>query len=97
MIVPIIGTVNKTITTSQYQEMVKWLREGRISAGLTMRELGARLGVPHTFVHKTETLERRLDIAEFVTYCDALGLDPCSGIELLRKKSAIAQSRQRDY
>ncbi|MFY0664527.1 MAG: helix-turn-helix transcriptional regulator [Natronospirillum sp.] len=89
--------MNKTITTSQYQEMVKWLREGRISAGLTMRELGARLGVPHTFVHKTETLERRLDIAEFVTYCDALGLSPAEGIELLRKKPVIVPSRSWDY
>lgn len=75
--------MHKTITTSRYQELVKWLRDERIRAGLTLRDLGERLGVPHSFVQKTEILERRLDIAEYVVYCRALNLNPQDGLALL--------------
>jgi len=77
--------MHKTITTSRYQELVNWLRSERIEAKLTMRELGARLGVPHSFVQKTETLERRLDVSEYVAYCHALELNPETGLKILQK------------
>lgn len=64
---------------------MKWLRDEREQAGLTMRDLGARLGVPHSFIQKTETLERRLDVSEYVTYCHALGLNPETGLKILQK------------
>lgn len=75
--------MHKTITTSRYQELVKWLKDERLAAGLTLRDLGNRLGVPHSFVQKTETLERRLDVAEYVVYCEALGVDPNEGLRIL--------------
>lgn len=84
-IVPIIGTMHKTITTSRYQELVKWLRDERLAAGLTLRDLGTRLGVPHSFIQKTETLERRLDVAEYVFYCQGLGLNPADGLRILQQ------------
>lgn len=77
--------MRKTITTSRYQELVKWLRDERIAAGLTLRDLGNRLGVPHSFVQKTETLERRLDVAEYVVYCEALEVDPSEGLRILNQ------------
>jgi hypothetical protein len=45
-----------------------------------MRVLAEKLDVPHSFVQKVESLERRLDVYEYVQYCDALGLDPCVGL-----------------
>lgn len=77
--------MHKTITTSRYQELVKWLKEERLAAGLTLRDLGNRLGVPHSFVQKTETLERRLDVAEYVFYCKGLGLNPEDGLRILQQ------------
>ncbi len=51
---------------------------------MSMRELGAILGEPHSFVGKTETGERRLDVYEYIQYCQALSLDPEYGLGLLK-------------
>lgn len=50
-----------------------------------MRELAATLGKPHSFVQKVEILERRLDVHEYTVYCEALGVDPKQGIDILTK------------
>ncbi len=39
--------------------------------------------MPHTFVQKVETGERRLDVAEYVWYCNALGTTPLHGLEIV--------------
>jgi hypothetical protein len=47
-----------------------------VEAGLTEREVAATLGKPHSFVHKSELGERRIDPLEFIALCRALGRDP---------------------
>ena len=49
-----------------------------------MRELATRIGEPHSFVQKVESMERRLDVYEYDQYCRALDLDPKAGFEFLR-------------
>lgn len=78
--------MHKTITSLRYQQLVEWLKKERETAGISLRELASRLSKPHSFVQKTETLERRLDVAEYVQYCEALGIDPHKGITLLQNK-----------
>lgn len=80
-IVPIIGTMKKAISSPQYSDLIDWLKESRLTLGLSLRDLAERLDEPHSFVQKVETLERRLDVFEYVEYCNALGLDPKSGID----------------
>jgi transcriptional regulator with XRE-family HTH domain len=48
----------------------------REAQGLTVRELGAKLKVPNSFVTKVEKRVRKLSVVEFVQYSLALGLDP---------------------
>ena len=60
-----------------------WLRNERLRLGLTMRELALRLDRPHSFVQRVEEGDRRLDVVEFVWYCQALGIDPLLGLELI--------------
>lgn len=48
-----------------------------------MRELAERLDVPHSWVGKIETGERRLDICEYVRLCAALKCDFKEGIDVL--------------
>ena len=43
----------------------------------------ARRGVIYSLIGKIETGDRRLDVCEFITYCQALKLDPCQVIKLL--------------
>lgn len=45
-----------------------------------MREFATELGVPHSYIGKVEQCERKLDVLEFVKYCEALGVDPSEGI-----------------
>ena len=53
----------------------------RKPAGLTQRDLAARLGKPPSFVAKIETGERRLDFVEFVAIARELGTTPGSLID----------------
>lgn len=48
----------------------------RKERGVTQGALGERLGNTQTFVSKVERGERRLDVAEFVDWCVALGVPP---------------------
>ncbi|WP_298963730.1 helix-turn-helix transcriptional regulator [uncultured Roseibium sp.] len=56
--------------------MITLLVQARKDAGLTQVELGKRLGQRQTFVSKFELGERRLDVAEFIEICRAIGADP---------------------
>lgn len=58
------------------------LRQARLEAGLRQEEVARRLGQPQSFVSKYESGERRLDIAELIAICSALGISP---IELMSK------------
>lgn len=68
----------------QYQKLIHWLQQSREEQGLSMRALAERLAVPHSFVQKVETMERKLaDVLEYVVYCEALGLEPAERLQLL--------------
>lgn len=73
----------KTIYSPQSKKLGTWLRDQRKAKGLTLRQAGELLGKPHTFVAKTETGQRRLDVIEYVWYCQLLGLEPLEGITQL--------------
>lgn len=58
------------------------LRQRRLMAGLTQKQLASAIGVPQSFVSKYEAGERRLDLVELEAICRALGV---SLQELLRQ------------
>ena len=74
----------KTITSPKYAKLVGWLVAARHSSGLSIRELADKLDISSTAVHRIESLERRLDVFEYVLYCQALNVDPAAGLKLLR-------------
>lgn len=55
-----------------------WLRQKLITRrkeiGLSQRALAERLNIIYSTIGKVETGDRRLDVLEFITYCDALEL-----------------------
>lgn len=75
--------MTESINTLEMQALTRWLRVRRLSRGLSMRDLGERLGKPHSYIQKVESGERRLDVVEYIWYCRALGVDPRKGLELL--------------
>lgn len=59
--------------------------KARKSAGLTQHELAKRLHKPQSFVAKYEGGERRIDVVEFVTICQAIGTNPAKLLKALLK------------
>ena len=77
--------MSTTLHSIENQKLTAWLKCQREDAGLTMRQLAERLGVPHTFVAKVEQRERRLDVVEFLHYCQALEVSAADGIAVIGK------------
>ncbi|WP_335989184.1 XRE family transcriptional regulator [Pseudoalteromonas sp. CH_XMU1449-3] len=73
----------KHINNSRYKALIDWLKTARIEQGLSVRDLGKLLDEPHQFVVKVETCERKLNVFEYVQYCEALKLDSKKGIDKL--------------
>lgn len=72
--------MEKSIYNKDYLAVMVWLRERRKASGLTMRDVSNRLKVHHSWVARIEHGDRRLDIAEYVLYCEAIGCNPHEGL-----------------
>jgi transcriptional regulator with XRE-family HTH domain len=76
----------KSINIEKYQKLLAWLKEERLSRGLSVRDLALLIDEPFQFVSKIETGQRKLNIYEYVQYCESLNLDPVEGLAILSKK-----------
>lgn len=72
-----------SLNTGEMLALCAWLRSARKAQALSMRDLAARLEKPHSYVQKVEQGDRRLDVVEYVWYCEALGLSPQEGLAVL--------------
>lgn len=50
-----------------------------------MRDLGIIIKEPHSFVQKVEANQRKLDLFQYVQYCEALEIDPAETLKILMK------------
>jgi len=76
----------KSINSEKYQSLVDWLKTERQNQGLTVRQLALIIDEPFQFVSKIETSQRKLNVYEYVQYCEALNVDPAEGLAILSKK-----------
>ncbi len=76
----------KSINTEKYQLLINWLKNERLDKGLSIRDLAILIDEPFQFISKIETAQRKLNIYEYVQYCECLGLEPGVGLEILSKK-----------
>jgi ribosome-binding protein aMBF1 (putative translation factor) len=79
--------MNKAITSEKYNKLNLIFKERRLALGLSMRDLGEMIKEPHSFVQKVEANQRKLDIFQFVQYCEALEMNPAETLRILMKKS----------
>ena len=94
--VPIMEAMEKSVHTTEYRALRKELRKLRQDAGLSQRALAARLDVPHSWVAKIESGERRIDLIEFCRLVSACGGDPVAVLEgLLRHTGGIRDAKPR--
>ena len=85
--------------TPAYRPVLALLRQLREQADLSQRGLGDRLKRPQSWIYNCETGNRRVDIAEFVTWCRACGADPHQALDRVLGSAApeklAAQSGRR--
>lgn len=55
----------------------------RLGAGLTQEQLAKKLHKPQTYVSKSESGERRLDLVEWLAFCKACRQDPKAFLDRL--------------
>ena len=67
----------------------------RKAAGLTQRELAAKLKREQSFVARIEQGERRLDVLEFYWVCKACGVNPNKAAdEVMRQFKRVDRKRR---
>ena len=81
------GPASKSAGTSAlYQVLGARIRSLRVSARMTMAELGSLLGVTHQQIHKYERGQNRISVSTLLALARALGVSPrdiLEGIEHL--------------
>ncbi len=70
----------------KYRILPTFLREMREQAELTQRQLGQRLNKPQSYIYNCETANRRVDITEFILWCNACGINPKTVFNKLLKE-----------
>lgn len=85
--------MRKSTHTAEYSALRAELRASRKAAGLSQRELGERLKVPHSWVEKVENGERRIDLVECVWFLVACGIDPHPVLRRVIQRSSASLTR----
>jgi len=70
-----------------YQSVPGFIRDLREKAGLTQRELAARIRRSQWWIARIETGSRRVDVAEFIQWCQGCGVEPEKALRRLREQS----------
>ena len=59
----------------------------RRHAQVSQRQLARKLGVPPNWIQRVESLERRVDVAEFIAIARALDVNPVSLLSRVLKST----------
>ena len=66
-----------------YKTIPSFLRRLREEAAMTQRDIGVKLKRPQSWVYNCETGNRRVDVAEFCSWCRACGVVPANALRRL--------------
>lgn len=86
--------MEKSIFTPEYVILRTELVKVRTAAGLTQRGLAKRLEVPHSWVAKVESGERRIDVIEMSLFFSACGADPTSICASLVAQIGVSRAKR---
>ena len=84
---------HRIIPTADHAKLGAFLRTVRLEAGVSQRDLAAKLGLPQSFVSKIERGERQLQALELIEICKEIGVDP--GAFVSRYVSAKPEVREK--
>lgn len=66
-----------------YDKLRTWLKQKREERGLSLREASERLGRHHSIIGKMEQDRRKIELLEYLLYCEVLKADPHEGISIM--------------
>ena len=66
-----------------YEKLRAWLKQKRALTSLTLRDLAPMIGAHFTSVGKMEQDRKKIELVEFVRYCQAIGADPHEGLDIV--------------
>ena len=66
--------VQKSIYSKSYDLFLRSLRKARIESQLSQKDVARLMGRTQSFVSKCERGERRIDIVELHSFCNAIGV-----------------------
>lgn len=66
-----------------YVKLRSWLKERRTLSSLSLREIAPLIDAHFTSVGKMEQDRKKIELVEFVKYCNAIGADPHEGLEII--------------
>jgi transcriptional regulator with XRE-family HTH domain len=76
-----------------YRRLCKLLRQWRLDADMTQRDLAKKLGRAHTIIHKCETGDRRIDPIELGKWASLCGVPPKALLEAMEYNPKIVGER----
>jgi transcriptional regulator with XRE-family HTH domain len=65
---PAVYAAMASLQPNRYRKMLRRLREARLAAGMSQRDVARRLGKAQSFVQKCEVGERRIDPIELEVF-----------------------------
>lgn len=65
-----------SLHSAPYKRFLREIRAMRLHARMTQEQLARKLRQSQTYVSKSESGERRLDVVEWLAFCKACGHDP---------------------
>ena len=72
-----------SLHSAPYKRFLRQIKAMRLSARLTQEQLAKKLRQSQTYVSKSESGERRLDLVEWLAFCKACGNDPKAFLDRL--------------
>ena len=78
-----IETMKGSTYSPHYAALRAWLITKREEKGLSIRDAGKLVNRHHSIIGKMEQDRRKIDILEFVEYCQKLDIDPHEGIDVI--------------
>ena len=80
-----------------YEKLRAWLKQKRALTSLTLRELAPLIGAHFTSVGKMEQDRKKIELVEFIKYCEAIGADPHEGLEIIIQSLSEHQRNNKKF
>ena len=74
----------KSIHSKEHKALRDFWIQSRKNLNLSQKQLADKIGIVYSLIGKIETGDRRLDSVETVEYCQALELDPCEVLKIIK-------------